>query len=520
MCKELLPLSLVSLLLLSSSAGASLFDSNGYPSKGKAIEKFKPAADYSDVLKGRPLALGIMRTRGQGFVPSRELHDYVHGVMMRLLAGMQLPPTFQPDIRVLATPEFAGECTPDGTMIVTVGLLEQLETEDELAFVMGHELSHAILRHSQPDWAKKAQYFAVVNGTAVDVAAQTAQQAVGGQTGNNIARGLDVAKHLAKLSANVLMPQMSKSQEDEADALGFDMMVKAGYDPEAPFAVMDKLAEQEAEAAAAAAAAKAAAAKDGGGSSDSSGGILGKLGGGLTIVGQLATGQRPSTDQLADVAIFAFDSAVDSMADDATSHHPAKMREDLLSNYLYGAYRDLPPVAPTPLPWAQESKSPLKPHLIALLAHYTDAENAAAFIADASQGSPGAAQAQIARAVTPPTTDHAYTDYVAAEYYDSHNQDKLAEAAMLRAIAGSEPSWEVYSTLTSYYVSHQNYPKAQQLMDQAVIRFEDSPVLLPKRIQLLVLEGRNADAQALVPKCKSYDIDELTDACKKEAGVK
>ncbi|MEI9929650.1 MAG: hypothetical protein WDM89_03540 [Rhizomicrobium sp.] len=59
------------------------------------------------------------------------------------------------------------------------------------------------------------------------------------------------------------------------------------------------------------------------------------------------------------------------MADDATSHHPAKMREDLLSNYLYGAYRDLTPVAPTPLPWAQESKSPLKPHLIALLAHYT-----------------------------------------------------------------------------------------------------------------------------------------------------
>jgi len=38
-----------------------------------------------------------MRTRGQGFVPSRELHDYVHGVMMRLLAGVPLPPSFQPE---------------------------------------------------------------------------------------------------------------------------------------------------------------------------------------------------------------------------------------------------------------------------------------------------------------------------------------------------------------------------------------------------------------------------------------
>lgn len=517
MRKGLIPLSLASLLLLSSSASA-LFDNNGYPSKGKAIEKFKPASDYSDVLKGRPLALGIMRTRGQGFVPSRELHNYVNGIMMRLLAGMQLPPSFKPDIRVLATPEFAGECTPDGTMIVTVGLLEQLETEDELAFVMGHELSHAILRHSQPGWAKKAQYFAVVHGTAVDAVAQGAQSALGGQAGNNVLRGLDVARHLAKLSANVLMPQMSKGQEDEADALGFDMMVKAGYDPEAPYAVMDKLAQQEAEAEAAAAEAKRVAEKDKG-SSSSGGGLMDKLGGGLNVLGTIATGGRPSTDQMADIAIFAFDSAVDNMADDATTHHPAKMREDLLSNYRYVSYRDLAPVPPTPLPWAAESKSPMKPALIALLSHYTDAENAAAFVADARQGTAAAAAGQVQRATAPPTADHAYTAFVAAEYYDTRNA-KQSEAALVRATQSPEPSWEVYAKLTDIYIARNDYSHAQTLMDQAVIRFEDSPVLLPKRIQLYRLQGRDSDAQALLPKCKSYDIDELTDACKKEAGVK
>jgi Zn-dependent protease with chaperone function len=517
MRRTFVPLTLGASLMLSSSAGAGMFDSNGYPSKGRAIDTFKPAADYSDVLKGRPLALGIMRTRGQGFVPSRELHDYVHGVMMRLLAGMQLPPSFQPDIRVLATPEFGGECTPDETMIVTVGLLEQLETEDELAFVMGHELSHAILRHSQPNWAKKAQYYAVANGAAVDAMTNAAQSLGGDQASAEVARGLDIAQHLAKLSANVLMPQMSKGQEEEADALGFDLMVKAGYDPEAPLAVMDKLAEQEAEAAAAIQAARDAAAKDKG---SSGGGMMDKITNGLTMVGQLAIGEKPDTDKMADLAIFAFDSAVDNMADDATTHHPAKVRQDLLSNYLFANYRDQAPVSPTPLPWAQDSKSPLKAQLAALLAHYTDAENASAYIADASQGTAGAAQAQIARALAPPTANHAYTAYVAAEYYDGRNNDKLAEAAMMRAIAGPEPSWEVYSTMVSYYIWRHNYARAQQLMDQAVIKFEDSPVLLPKHIQLLRLQGRDADAQALVPKCKSYDISELTDACKKEAGVK
>jgi len=57
-----------------------------------------------------------------------------------------------------------------------------------------------------------------------------------------------------------------------------------------------------------------------------------------------------------------------------------------------------------------------------------------------------------------------------------------------------------------------------KLMDQAVIRFEDSPVLLPKHIQILAESGDEPGAAALLPKCKSYDIKELYDACRKAAG--
>ena len=88
----------------------------------------------------------------------------------------------------------------------------------------------------------------------------------------------------------------------------------------------------------------------------------------------------------------------------------------------------------------------------------------------------------------------------------------------MKAANGPEPSWEVYSRLLDIYMARGDYPKAQALMDRAVIRFEDSPVLLPKRIALLRAEGRGSDAQALVPQCKTYDIDALTDECKKAAG--
>ena len=172
---------------------------------------------------------------------------------MRLLARRErCRPRSSREVHILATPEFSGECTPDGTMIITIGLLEQLDTEDELAFVMGHELSACDLPPSEQRLVQEVAIFRGGERRGDRRHRRRSAQWLGGLAGANIARGLDVAQHLAKLSANVLMPQMAKNQEDAADALGFDLMVRAGYDPEAPLAVMDKLAEQEAEAAAAA----------------------------------------------------------------------------------------------------------------------------------------------------------------------------------------------------------------------------------------------------------------------------
>jgi len=477
---------------------------NGYPSSGRAIDQLHPAADYSDVASGRPLALGIMRARANGFVPSPVMQAYVNGVLAKLLRGLPLPPSFQPQVRVLAAPEFSALCTPDGTIIVTIGLLEQLDNEDELAFILGHEVSHAIYRHHEKDWFKKSQYFAVVNGAAVQsMADAVARSGVG--SGSDVSRALDVASHFSKLSANVLAPQMSQNQEDAADALGFDLMIRAGYDGEAATAVMDKLAEQEAEAAAAARAAKDASRSGHGGGGFSFGNVMGAVGNAMS-------------GNWTDVAIFAFDTAVDNMSDEAVAHHPAPERLKLLSSYAFKQYRDTPPAAPTPLPWAEGSKSKDGLAMTALLAHYAAAENAAAYIADPDQGSPQSARSEVTRSSTAPTADHAYTQYVASEYYDKNGQRPLSEAALQRAANGPEASWEIYSKLIDVHMARNDWNGALKLMDQAVIRFEDSPVLLPKHIQILAESGDEPGAAALLPKCKSYDIKELYDACRKAAG--
>src|SRR6185503_17104729 len=135
--------------------------------------------------------------------------------------------------------------------------------------------------------------------------------------------------------------------------------------------------------------------------------------------------------------------------------------------------------------WSPVSKSLLKLQLTALLADYSLAENAAAYVADRSQGSPASARLYVTSSTANPTADHAYTEFVAAEYYELDRRNTLSEAALAKAANGPEPSWEVYSRLTDIYVSRGDYPKAQALMDRAVLRFENSPVLLPKRIEVL-----------------------------------
>jgi Zn-dependent protease with chaperone function len=406
---------------------------------------------------------------------------------------------------VLAAPEFSALCTPDGTIIITIGLLEQLDNEDELAFILGHEVSHAIYRHHEKDWSKKAQYFAVVNGAAVQGIADAAMAA--GASGSDVARGLDIAVHLSRLSANVLGPRMSKDQEDAADALGFDLMMRAGYDGEAATAVMDKLAAQEAEAAAAAREAHDAAKRDKHGS-----------GGGFSLGNVMGAVNNAMSGNWTDVAIFAFDSYVDNMSEEAVAHHPAPERLKLLSNYAFHEYRDTLPAAPTPLPWAEGNKTKDGIAMTAMLAHYAAAENAAAYLADASQGSPDSARSEVTRSSTAPTSDHAYTQFVAYEYYDKNGNKPQSEAALVRAANGPEASWEIYSRLIDLHMARSDWSGAMTLMDQATVKFEDSPVLLPKHIQILAGSGDRGGAQALLPKCKSYKIDELYDACKKAAG--
>ena len=122
------------------------------------------------------------------------------------------------------------------------------------------------------------------------------------------------------------------------------------------------------------------------------------------------------------------------------------------------------------------------------------------------------------RSTAPPTHDHAYTEFVASEFYGSAGKPQLSELALQKAVKGPEPSWEVYSRLLDVYMARNDYARAEALMNEAVIRLDNSPVLLPKRIAILHAAGQDAEAAKLLPQCNGYDIRELKSECEKAAG--
>lgn len=117
---------------------------------------------------------------------------------------------------------------PGGSIAVTRGMLIELENEAELAALLGHEIGHVNARHTAEQMSKSMITNAIVGG----VAAYAGTQSYGlGQ----------LASQLGMLGSGALLASYSRDNEREADALGLEYMVHAGYNPNGFVELIDVL---------------------------------------------------------------------------------------------------------------------------------------------------------------------------------------------------------------------------------------------------------------------------------------
>jgi predicted Zn-dependent protease len=125
-------------------------------------------------------------------------------------------------VRVFDSKEINAFALPGGHIGVYTGLLRIATTQDELAAVIGHEVSHVIAHHANERYS---QQMAASLGAAVV----------------SVATGVDpnAAGEAANLA--LLVGGFTREQETEADLLGLDLMSRAGFDPRAAVELWRKM---------------------------------------------------------------------------------------------------------------------------------------------------------------------------------------------------------------------------------------------------------------------------------------
>lgn len=184
----------------------------------EGVTAFKNASDTSTVRESESrlwYEAGEYDTtieRSGQIYDDRRATAYLQGVIDRLY------PEFKGKIRVhlYDSTQLNAFALPNGSVYFNIGLLARIENEAQLAAVLGHEAAHFIERHSfrQRVSAKNASAFAVSGIPFADLAA------------------------ISSVSG------FSRDLEREADQIGYERLVKAGYDPHDAYKVFQRLADE------------------------------------------------------------------------------------------------------------------------------------------------------------------------------------------------------------------------------------------------------------------------------------
>ncbi len=136
------------------------------------------------------------------------------------------------EFNLVKSDEVNAWCMPGGKIVVYEGIMKLVGSDDELAVVLGHEVAHAVAKHSNERLSQQ-------------VLAQYGANAVGIFTSGKSYATQQLAQTVYGLGANYgVMQPFSRKHESEADQIGLILMTIAGYNPDASVAFWQKMASQ------------------------------------------------------------------------------------------------------------------------------------------------------------------------------------------------------------------------------------------------------------------------------------
>jgi Zn-dependent protease with chaperone function len=147
----------------------------------------------------------------------RSIDAFVTAVGLRLAAvapGAHYPYQF----KVVNASDINAFALPGGYLYFNRGLIQAATSEGQLAGVMAHEISHVALRHGT-NQASKAYLGQMGLGVMAGLV---------GKEGSSTGKTLDA---IGGFGMNTLFLKFSRTDEEQADVVGAQIMARAGYDP-------------------------------------------------------------------------------------------------------------------------------------------------------------------------------------------------------------------------------------------------------------------------------------------------
>jgi predicted Zn-dependent protease len=160
--------------------------------------------------------------------------DHPQVVRLRAISQRLIPYTYEWnerardwkwEVSLIGSKQVNAFCMPGGKIAFYYGILDQLKlTDDEVAMVMGHEMTHALREHAREQMGKSA-----ATRGAIEIGA-----AIFG-LGN-------ASRTIAGMGGQLLTLKFGRDDESEADLVGMELAARAGYDPHAGVTLWQKMA--------------------------------------------------------------------------------------------------------------------------------------------------------------------------------------------------------------------------------------------------------------------------------------
>ncbi|AKQ69457.1 Putative Zn-dependent protease [Myxococcus hansupus] len=195
---------------------------------------------------GGALAIHYVQ-RGHGLMldgADDALHRYLN-VVGKNLAAQSARPTLEWTFGVLDdTSQFNAMSAPGGYIFVTRKLLQGLENEGELAGVLAHEIAHVTLKHAIRQYgATKVKTCELVTYGEAMLAPAWVKALSAGRNGDgtlDLDNEPGLLGYLSEKTIELMEKGNSREQEFEADRIAVELMLSAGYDPQAYQALLAK----------------------------------------------------------------------------------------------------------------------------------------------------------------------------------------------------------------------------------------------------------------------------------------